>query len=149
MVAITISEILEHIEKFENMLTELYTKFSQESQKETVHMLAEYLARHRHRTMEALEQLPPEQMEHVRDVRLQYPPHIPGPHCLEEIDIAADSTPEEMLDAAMQFDECLIHMYEQIAEQTIEHETRDLFENLIQLERNDELKLKKTKAGFA
>jgi hypothetical protein len=37
MVAITISEILERIEKFEQILTERYTELSQESEKEALH----------------------------------------------------------------------------------------------------------------
>ncbi|MHC4740643.1 MAG: ferritin family protein [Planctomycetota bacterium] len=148
MVGITISEIFEYVEKFERMLAELYTDVSHESQKDAVSLLGEYIARNRSRTMEAIEELPTKEIDHIRSVRLQYPPHIPGPHCLEEIPIDADSTAQQILDAAMQFDECLVHMYEQIADQTVEHETKELFENLIQLERNDELRLKKIKASL-
>lgn len=148
MVAITISEILAHVEDFERMLAAYYANLSEQTDQTAVCLVTDYISRHRYRTIEALSKLPPAQLRHTRDVRLRYRPHLPGPECFDEIQISPEASVEEVCRAAVRFNQYLIRMYRQIARQPIERHIRELFENLIRLEEKDELTMKKIQAFY-
>ena len=149
MRAITIEEILEHIERFENSLTDFFDKIHDETHDEGARLLTDYIARHRHRTRAALDRCPHEMIDHIKKLPLQYQPDIPGEHCFKEIKLPQDATPLEILEAAIAFDECMVQMYKQIAGQPVAHEIKDLFENLSVYEEADEIDLKKIRQMFS
>ncbi len=148
MRGITIEEILEHAEKFERDLAELYAKISKDTNVAAVRLLADYLSRHRNRVNDALSKIPPEQMQRIVKIPLQYEPIIPGVHCFREIKLPAGATVQEMFDAAMKFDDCIAQMFRQIAHQPVHTDIKEFFENLQQLEENDQLELEKLQAMF-
>jgi hypothetical protein len=148
MLAITIEEILGHIESFENSLTDFFDNIHGESHDEGVRLLTGYIARHRHRTLAALDKCPHEVIDHIKKLPLQYQPDIPGKHTFKEIKLSPDATPLEILEAAIAFDECMVQMYKQIARQPLAHEIKDLFENLSIYEEADEIDLKKIRQMF-
>jgi len=148
MVAITISEILTHVEDFERMLSAYYAGLSEQTGQAAVCLVTDYISRHRRRTTEALSKLPPEQLKHIRDVRLRYRPDLPGRKCFDEIRISPDADVEEVCRAAVAFNQCLIRTYRQIIRQPIDKQIRELFENLIRLEEKDELTMKKIQVFY-
>ncbi len=149
MRAITIEEILGHIENFENSLTDFFVNIHDESHDEGVRLLTGYIARHRHRTLAALGKCPHEVIDRIKKLPLQYQPDIPGEHCFKEIKLPSDATPLEILEAAIAFDECMVQMYKQIASQPVAHEIKDLFESLSIYEEADEVDLKKIRQMFS
>lgn len=149
MRAITIKEILEHIETFENSLTIFFENIHDKTHDEGARLLTDYIARHRHRTLAALDKCPHEVIDRIKKLPLQYQPDIPGKHCFKEIKLSQDATPLEILEAAIAFDECMVQMYKQIASQPVAHEIKDLFENLSVYEEADEIDLKKIRQMFS
>ena len=149
MLAITIDEILRHAEKFESHLAEFYTKISEETTLDAVRLLTDYMGRHQNRIKDALSKVPAEQMQHIINIPLQYEPHIPGDHCFKVIKLPANASPNEILDAAIKFDECIVQMFRQIAHQPVHRDVKDFFENLQQLEEKDQLELKKIRTMFS
>jgi len=149
MIAITVGNILEHVENFENSLTEFFEHLHVNTYDERVKLLTGYIACHRHRTLAALDKIPHEQIEHVKKQLLPYQPDIPGAHCFKKIKLSPDSTPLTILEAAIEFDECLAQMYRQISRQPVAREIKDFFENLAKYEEADETNLKKTRQLFS
>ncbi|MBW8015021.1 MAG: hypothetical protein FVQ82_02465 [Planctomycetes bacterium] len=149
MRAITIEEILGHIECFENSLTDFFDKIHDETHDEGARLLTDYIARHRHRTLAALDECPHEVIDRIKKLPLQYQPDIPGEHCFKEIKLSPDATPLVILEAAIAFDECMVQMYRQISRQPVAHEIKDLFENLSIYEEADEIDLKKIRQMFS
>lgn len=149
MVATTIEQILASVENFEQLLSQFYAKLSDQSHQDAVQRMLEYISRHRRRTKEALSKLPPEQLKQILKAPLRYKPHIPGVHCLDEINLAPDAGPREVLEAAIGFDECLMEMYRQIIRQMVHRDIKDMFESLLESEQNDQLELKKIEEAFA
>ena len=144
-----VAQVLERAEEFEGILADFYAKVSQQSKREGVRLLADYMSRHRRRTHIALFKLPIESVERIRRIchtPLQYDPLGADCHCLEGVDISEDATASEILDAAIKFDECLVNFYRQVLQQPIDQEVKGLFESLIQWEEYDEIELKKIKA---
>lgn len=146
MQAITIGQILDHVEKFESMLAEFYRKHSEKNPHEGVRLLTEYMSRHSCRMRELLSTLPPEKITHILKVPLSYEPQIPDCHCFDVIDLPADADAAHLLDAAVLLDECLMQLYCQVARQPVERQIKELFEELIQVLEQDEIQLKKMKA---
>ncbi|MHC4221533.1 MAG: hypothetical protein ACYST9_03850, partial [Planctomycetota bacterium] len=137
------------VEKFEQQLTELYAKISKETHVDAVRFVADYIGRHRNRLKDALGKMPAEQMQRIVKIPLQYEPHMPGPHCFERINLAGDADPQKILDAAIAFDECVAQMYRNISHQPLHEDVKEFFENLQQMEENDELEIEKIKTMFA
>lgn len=149
MKAITVEEILACIESFENSITDFFDKIHDETHNEGARLLTDYIARHRHRTLAALEESSHEEIEHIKKLPLQYSPDMPGEHSLREIKLSPDATPLEILEAAIAFDECMVQMYKQISRQPVAQEIKEIFESLITYEEADESDLKKIREMFS
>ncbi|MCK4960561.1 MAG: hypothetical protein KAT00_14210 [Planctomycetes bacterium] len=146
---ITIAELLRQVEEFERKVTDLYEKLSGETTHEGVHMVADYLSRHRLRTHRALLALPADSVEQMRQIRntpLRYEPEEPGRHFFDNIELPADATADDLLDIAISFDECLIKFYQQVVQRPIDRNIKTFFESLIRWEEGDEIEMKKMKA---
>jgi hypothetical protein len=149
MLAITIEEILGHIESFENSVTELFEHIHDETHDEGVRLLTDYIGRHRHRTFAELERCCQDEIERIKKLPLQYQPDIPGEHTIKEVQLSADASPLEILKAAIEFDESMVKMYKQIASQPLAHEVKELFEGLTTYETVDEIHLKEITHMFS
>lgn len=143
MAVITIAQVIEHAEKFENMIADLYSKVSAETAKEGVKLLADYMSRHRLRTREALSKLPEDEVRRLCNTPLRYEPFAAESHCLDGIEVSCETTAAELFDMAVKFDERLIDMYNQVIGQPIDQNVKSLFESLVEYEKQDELDLKK------
>ena len=146
MAIITIEDVLKHAEWFEQMLADFYSDISTHSHREGVRLLTDYMSRHRIRIIETLEKLSPEQVHRICSVPLRYEPHAADCSCFDRIKLPDDPSAEAVLDAAVILDECLVSLYRQVLQQPVEEEIRELFENLVLGEQQDEIELKKIKA---
>ena len=149
MGVVTIAEVLGHVEEFERMLAEFYANLSHQTTREGVRLLTDYMSRHRLRTHIALFKLPVERVEEIYRIchtPLRYEPQGADKHCFEGIKLPRDATAAEVLDAAIEFDECLIRFYRQVVQQAVVQEIKELFGSLIRREQDDEIQLKKIKA---
>jgi hypothetical protein len=104
------------------------------------------MSRHRIRLHEALSSISPRQIKRVRATRLRYEPQAADCRCFEGITLPPNATAEQVLDAALVFDECLVRLYRQVLRQEVDQEVRELFESLLRAEQRDEVELKKIKA---
>jgi len=146
MAIVTIAQVLACAEDFERRLAEFYAELAKQTTREGVRLLTDYMSRHRQRTHEALSKLPEIEMYHVCKTPLKYEPHAADYHCFEGVELPSDATAAEVLDTAIKFDECLVQFYRQVTQQSVDQEVKELFENLIRWEQDDEITLKKIKA---
>lgn len=146
MAIVTIAQVLACAEDFERKLAEFYADLAKQTTREGVRLLTDYMSRHRQRTHKALSRLPDIDMYQVCKTPLKYEPHAVDYHCFEGVELPPDATAAEVLDIAIKFDECLVKLYRQVAQQQVDQKIKDLFENLILWEQDDEIELKKIKA---
>lgn len=146
MLAVTIGRVLDHVEKFEDLLAQFYKTISEKNSHEGVRLLTEYMSRHSHHIKDLLNDLPAETKAHILKVPLSYEPHMPGCDCFETIDLPTDADADHVLDAAVLLDECLMQLYRQVVRQPVEQQIKEVFEELIQVLEQDEIELKKIKA---
>ncbi len=146
MAAITLGEILEHAEAFEELLGNLYQRLSQTSTHEGVRLLTEYMSRHTRHIHTLLEDLSADRKKVLCSTPLPLKPHFPGKHNIDLAHLPDDPTAAELLDAAIGFDEQLVQMYHSVADQPVSQDIQDFFEALVRSLQRDEVELKKIKA---
>ncbi len=146
MAIITIKDVLEHAERFEQMLADFYADLSEHSGREGVRLLTDYMSRHRKRIADALERRSPEQVQRICSTPLKYEPHAADCNCFDRINLPDNASAAMVLDAAVTLDECLVSLYRQVLQQSVDEGIRELFESLVRVEQSDEIELKKIKA---
>lgn len=146
MLAITLDQILTHVEHFEQLLKSFYAKLSEETTHEGVRLLADYMSRHSLRIHELLNKLPLDKRDTICSTPIPYMPELPDQEDIKLIKLSADPSAGEILDAAVRLDDCLVKMYQSVAEQPVCQEIKEFFEYLIGDLEMDEIQLKKIKA---
>ena len=147
MAKITVGDVLVHAERFEDMLAEYYAAISSHSVRDGVRMLADYMSRHRRRIYEFLSKREPGEIQRIKRVRLPVEPEAADERCFtDSTRLPPDASASEVLDVALQLDQCLINLYRQAAEETADTEARELLEKLQVVEVRDKIRLQKIKA---
>ena len=57
-----------------------------------------------------------------------------------------NATASQVLDIALELDQCLIRLYRQAADEAVDRRARELFQKLIEAETRDKISLQKIKA---
>lgn len=146
MAVVTIKDVLEHAERFEQMLADYYASVAEHSARQGVQMLADYMSRHRKRMHEILGKLTEHQAHHICSMPIKFESHAADCRCFEGIELSPGAEAGEVLDAAVTFDECLVRLYRQVLQMPLDQEIKELFESLVVAEQRDEVELKKIKA---
>jgi rubrerythrin len=146
MAVITVEDVLRTAEDFESALVDYYADLSERTTKQGVKLLVDYIGRHRRRLSEALDRLPEGASERIRSRPIRYEPVPPDRSCFEDNVLPPDASASEVLDIAVEVDECLMALYRQVLRQDLDPEVRELFEGLVKCEERDTIDLKKIKA---
>jgi hypothetical protein len=146
MSVVTVADVLLHAERFERLLADYYRCVAAGTAREGVRLLTDYMSRHRVRLTEKLADLDADLVGRIAIEPIRYRPQAADCRCFEGVELPPEATAAQVLDAAVQFDECLVSLYRQAARQTNHPESRALFESLIRAEERDEIELKKIKA---
>ena len=146
MAVITVDDVLKTAEEFEARLVEYYNEISRRTTSEGMRLMACYIGRHRRRLSQAMSRMPDDARARVCSRPIRYEPAPPDRSCFESNPLSPDAPANEILDIAVQVDECLIGLYKQVLQQELDPEVRELFESLVQCEEWDEVELKKIKA---
>lgn len=146
MAIVTIEDIIQHAERFEEMLVSYYENLAKHTERQGVRMLTDYMSRHRRRIESALEALPAERVRSVCSTPLRWEPEAADCRCFEGMELPDNATAEQVIDTAITFDECLVRLYRQVLQQPVDEEVKELVGGFLQVEQQDEIQLKKIKA---
>ncbi len=146
MGVITVGEVLRRASEFECRLMNFYLDLAEHATREGVRLLTDYMARHRQRLAEALERFPEQEYRRISELPIRYEPASIDDSCFEERELPPDATAADVLDKAVELDECLVALYRHVLQQETDPAVRDLFESLVRSEEKDEIRLKKIKA---
>ncbi|MHC4231498.1 MAG: hypothetical protein ACYSTW_02710, partial [Planctomycetota bacterium] len=103
MRAITLGEILGHVERFEQSLGDYYANLCRKTTHEGVRLLTDYMSRHSLRIHELLEKVPADTRKVLYSTPIPYMPELPGENNIKQAHLPANPTASEVLDAAIQF----------------------------------------------
>ena len=142
----TVACVLRRASDFECLLMDYYLSLAEQTHREGVRLLTDYMARHRRRLQEALSRFPGDTYKRISVLPIRYEPVSSECDRFAGRTLDADATAEDVLDVAIELDECLISIYKQVAQQEIDPDVKDLFDSLVRMEERDEIQLKKIKA---
>ena len=146
MAKVSVEDVLEHARGFEQELAAYFRNIADNTTRDGVRLIADYMSRHRLRLEGALRDMSPEQRKRLKRVMLPFDPEVADCHCFEELQLTPDSTAAEVLDAAIRLDSCLVSLFKQALQETVDPVARELFESLVRSEERDAVRLKKMKA---
>ncbi|MBT3202351.1 MAG: hypothetical protein HN350_20820 [Phycisphaerales bacterium] len=142
---VQVKDLLERVVKFHGMLREFYSRIDSESRKESVKLLVNYMARHEKILAERLEKITTQQQQELDEEWWTSVPVLAQKVCLQEYDIDQDSSIDDVIDAGLKLNQCLISYYSQLADISPSDELTEFFTVLEQMEIVEKTRLLETK----
>lgn len=144
MSIVTIEEIFQRVEKFENSLEAYYARIRDESEDNGVRLLTFYLARHRQHLQKVLADLETGDVELIKKVKLKYDVGFPPGKDVTLMEVEpGDMKAKQLLEASAEYDQALIDLYKSILSQPLGAKATVLFESLVKVEERDIVMIKK------
>jgi rubrerythrin len=125
-----VKDLLKRAIEFHALLRDFYLKIEKDSEKDSVKLLVNYLARHEKVLEDLISQITAKQEKQITGEWLKYEPEFATCRCFEEMKINKDSGVDEVIDAGLQLNQCLINLYHHTTEIAPTQEIKELFSSL-------------------
>ena len=144
MSIVTIDELFQRAQNFEEKLEGFYERIRDESEDNGVRLVTYYLARNRRHLQRVLDDFKPDDVAKVKNVKLKYdiefsPDKVLNVTAIEPQSIKA----HHLLEIAADYDTALIELYKSILKQPIGEISSSLIESLLKVEERDVVMIKK------
>jgi hypothetical protein len=147
MAFVSIGDILDKAAEFEKGLESYYIGIRDNTSNEGVRLLTYYLSRHRLHQKEAFDSIKKDELLRIKKVKLKYDIVFDMEKELHPLEKSVtEVTGRDLLEAAVEYNQKLIELYEKIQKQPLLEEANSLIECLISIEKKDIVMLKKTMA---
>jgi rubrerythrin len=133
-------DVLEHVRKFHLEISDLYHRLSEQSEKQRLRMLLEYMSEREKQLARALSQFEEESSRNVLDTWFQYTHDEERLQC-PDFKLTPETSVDDVMRLGMKLAECFIELYREIAGTADSNEVRDVFRNLLERENREKLKL--------
>lgn len=140
-----VREILNQAIEFHKLLVDFYHGIEDVTDKASVKLLVDYMARHEKILTEELSQITAEQERQLAEEWIKYEPEYASCGCFEELSIDKDSTVDDVVDAGLKLNQCLIDLCHSMAEIAPTEGVKALFSNLELMEIAEKKKLARTR----
>ena len=140
-----VKNILDRAIEFHQLLEDFYSKIEDISQKDSVKLLVNYMARHENVLKHQLSKITEEQSHQLKEVWVKYELEFATCRCLENLKIDKDSSVDDVVDAGLQLNQCLINLYHYMSEKSPTEEVGTLFSQLELMEIAEKKKLSRTR----
>jgi len=141
-------DVLEQARTFHRRLSKFYEDLKDSVQKERTRVLLDYMSRHERYLADSLEVFEEEVSDNVLDTYFNYSSGSATVSCFADFEIKPEMDASDVIKAAMHFDSCLIGFYKEMAERTVSEKIREIFENLLEMEKNEQVELSKRALEF-
>ncbi len=136
-------DLLDRSQLFHKEIGDLYERLEAISERQRVKMLLDYLSRHEKNLTESLSKYEEEASRRVMDYWFKYTPNNKTCEHLENIELRPDMTIDDVISLAMRMDECLVELYRSVAENAESEEVKEIFNSLLEMEKQEEVELLK------
>jgi rubrerythrin len=139
----TIKDVLDHVREFHHQLSTFYRNLIDKTDMERVRMLLDYLSQHEEHLEESMARYESEVSERILKSWFQYPPpkEIPGICKTLAVDEVVDLSVDGVIKLALELDDCLIDLYNEMIRGSKSEEVREVFQSLLDMEKQEELEL--------
>lgn len=134
-----IRQLLEQARAFHKDLGVFYDRLGQTADKSRVKLLLEYMSRHEEYLEQCLVEYGKGANTQVLDTWMKFTPEMASPACLADSTGSPPMTIADVVALALKMDECLVRFYQQVGENAHSEGVRELFTQLMRLEKSEEL----------
>lgn len=132
----TISDIIRHTKAFHKMAADYYMELSENSNKERLKILLNYLAIHEKHLEETFAEYEDVAGTIVIDFWIKYNSCDDKLYKLQNSKFSP-ATYEELIELAIELDECVIKMFKYLRDNAKTEELRNIFNDILKLEKNE------------
>ncbi len=125
-----VKDVLQRAIDFHGLLKDFYKKIDDTTQKDTVKLLVDYMARHEKQMQDITSQISAEQEKRISEEWFKCEPEFATGNCFDRIKIDKDSSVDDVIDAGLQLNQCLINLFHHVAEVAPTKEIETLFRSL-------------------
>lgn len=138
-----VKDVLDYGRQLHADLSGFYESLNERKQQVRVRMLLDYLSRHERHLEETVERFEDESKKQVLDTWMQYAPSIDvsGMIDTQSANVHGDMSVDEVVQIAIRFDDALVELYREAAQEADVDRVKDVFCNLVELESNEKLKM--------
>ena len=136
-------DVLNHARKFHRRLSKFYEDLKASVEKERTRALLDYLSRHETYLDESLAKFQDAVSDNVLDTYVNYKADTENVSAITEFEISDDMSVDDVVAAAMHFDALLIKFYRDMARKTNSVKVREMFENMLVMEQQEQIELSK------
>lgn len=137
-------DILEHAKSFHKYIAEYYHQLKEKSNKERLKMFLDYFEEHQKYLEETITAYSESLSEKLLKTWFQTSPCEEVFKKLQALLKAGEDSIDELIQLALEVDDCMINMYKTLAEGAEIKNVREIFNNLIQLVENEKRKTVRT-----
>jgi len=137
----TTQDLLDEARNLHEGLARYYDRLAAAADKEKGRMLLEYLARHETNMAGTLAQYSAQTAKHIRDAWFSHELDGEFIKCIPPAKPVGEMDINEIIDMAIQLDDCIISLYQLIAVQSGLPEVREAFTNLMNSERKEKMRM--------
>lgn len=130
-------DIIDQARAFHTRLVGYYGDLSEQSHTPRLQLLLDYLSRHESNLAAALKRYESDASRRILETWFSYVPDERELNACAILNLDADMDADELVDAAMRYDDCLISLYRQIERTAAVPEVREVFANLLALEEQE------------
>ena len=142
---VRVKDLLERVIKFHGRLVAFYSRIDNESKKESVKLLVNYMARHEKILADRLQAITAQQQEQLNEEWWTSVPVPAQKSCFQGLGIDQDSSVDDVIDAGLRLNKCLLDYYSQLVQIAPSDELKAFFTVLEQMEIVEKTKLLATR----
>ncbi|MGR6874779.1 hypothetical protein ACU6U9_21405 [Pseudomonas sp. HK3] len=140
----TVKDVVDHSRQLHQQISNLYQEMGQDQTQERVKMLLVYLQRHEEHLEKSLNQFEHDKSQKVLDNWFQYAPDQNISELLDNIEINNHMTTDEVVEMALKLDDYFIELYEGMVENATSSAVKSVFENLLDMEKQEKIRTART-----
>ena len=122
-----VKDILQRAIDFHSMLIDFYKKINDITQTDSVKLLVNYMARHEKYLQEITSQISAEQEKQIAGEWFKYESEFATRDCFCALKIDKDSGVDDVIDAGLELNQCLINLFHHVAGVAPTQEIKTLF----------------------
>lgn len=137
----TSGDLLELASQMHDGLAHYYQRLSDGNGKEKVRMLLDYLSRHEQNLAEAAQRYSKEAPDAIRNAWFSQELDFEFVKCIPPAKPVEQMSVDEVIDLAIQLDDCITDLYQMIAAQSELPAVKEAFSNLVSQERQEKMRM--------
>ena len=130
-------EFIDYVRSFHHLLSQYYSKLKNNSQKEKVKMILDYLVEHESKMESTLLEFEDNISSKVGKFWFSFIENNKLPECFKQPEMHTEMTIDEVLEKAIRFDECLIALYKHLSDYASIPEVKSFFESMADMESHE------------